>query len=240
MKIVVKNKENNKTMKTIFKNESHSAPRSYLSLSAGLLALVLLGFGCSTGPPLPDYHAAATSSTARLGRGAGVEISLDPFIENQRTKQFFGIDAVEDGIGIVFVHISNKSPDRTLLVEKKNFQLVPAGTSDGQVANGNQIERGTGGAQATAWLGASMASLGGLALIGIASSSISHATEVQRNFVGKEMADQTLAPGQDMEGFLYFTPVPKNAEWIRGAAVKVDLTATKTHESLAMTIPLSQ
>ena len=240
MKTVVHNKKNNKTMKTIFKNESHSAPRSYLSLSAGLLALVLLGFGCSTGPPLPDYHAAATSSTARLGHGAGVEISLEPFIENQRTKQFFGIDAVEDGIGIVFVHISNKSPDRTLLVEKKNFQLVPAGTSDGQVANGNQIERGTGGAQATAWLGASMASLGGLALIGIASSSISHATEVQRNFVGKEMADQTLAPGQDMEGFLYFTPVPKNAEWIRGAAVKVDLTATKTHESLAMTIPLSQ
>jgi hypothetical protein len=222
------------------KNESHSTPRFSLSLSAGLLALVLLAFGCSTAPRLPDYHAAATASTARLGRQAGVEISLDPFLDRQRTQPFFGIDAVGDGIGIVFVHISNKSPDRTLLVEKKNFQLVPAGTSDGQVANGNQIERGTGGAQATAWLGASMASLGGLALIGIASSSISHATEVQRNFVGKEMADQTLAPGQDMEGFLYFTPVPKNAEWIRGAAVKVDLTATKTHESLAMTIPLSQ
>jgi hypothetical protein len=43
-----------------------------------------------------------------------------------------------------------------------------------------------------------------------------------------------------MEGFLYFTPVPKNAGWIRGAAVKVVLTATKSRESLAMTIPLSQ
>ncbi|MGA2751057.1 MAG: hypothetical protein ABSG59_20000 [Verrucomicrobiota bacterium] len=222
------------------RKESNSMWLSSCKICAAILSLTLLESGCGTAPKLPDYRPGATAPTARIGRDAAVEISMDPFIERHRTEQFFGIDAVGKGIGIVFVHISNKSLDRTLLVEKKNFELVPVGAAGGQTANGNKIERGTGGAQATAWLGASMASLGGLALIGFASSSISHSTEVQRNFVGKEMPDQTLAPGQAMEGFLYFTPVPKNPGWIRGAAVKVNLTETKTRQPLVMSIPLSQ
>jgi hypothetical protein len=42
-----------------------------------------------------------------------------------------------------------------------------------------------------------------------------------------------------MEGFVYFMPVKKDEDWTRAATVKVNLTETKTQQTIALSIPLS-
>lgn len=170
-----------------------------------------------------------------------MEITLDPFVEPQRTRQFFGINAAAEGIGIVFARISNSTPSQTFLIEKRNFQLVPAGASSAQQAATNSIERGIQGGQGIALVG--LATSGGLlggVLLGVGGNMISHSLQIQQNFIEKEMPDQTLAPGQIMEGFIYYRPVPRDGGWSRGASVRINLNETKSQKTLSITIPLSQ
>lgn len=181
----------------------------------------------------------SASVSERAVTVSGVEIAVDPFVESDRTKKYFDINAVAEGIGIVFVHVSNDTSNQTFIVEKKNFQLVPAGSSSDLNADTQTIERSTSGGQAIAITGAVVGSFGGMAIMCIGGSMISHSMEIQRNFVGKEMPDQTLAPGESMKGFIYYSPVPKNAVWSRGAKMKISLLETKCHESVSTIIPLS-
>jgi len=117
---------------------------------------------------------------------------------------------------------------------------VPAGASAGQKADETTIKRGKGGGEATALIGAATGGLGGIGLMLGGGSMISHATEVQRNFVGKELPDQTLAPGRNMEGFVYFKPVAKDVTWVRGATMKINLTEIRNNQLLSLTVPLAQ
>jgi hypothetical protein len=207
----------------------------------GLLALMTLPFlvaGCSTTRE-PDYRPAARTSTTQICESTGMEVALDPFVEPQRTRQYFGINATSEGIGIVFVRVANNTSNQTFLVEKKNFELVPAGASSGQSADATTIQRSKAGGEATALLGAASGGLGGIGLMLGGASMISHATEIQRNFVGKEMPNQTLSPGRAMEGFVYFKPVPKNVTWVYGANMKINLPDIKTQQSIVMTVPLA-
>ena len=195
--------------------------------------------GCST-DRITDYQPAAASVTERTAQASGVEVAFDPFVESKRTEKFFDINATAEGIAILHVRVVNNTSNQTFLVEKKNFLLVPAGASSGQNADGQTIERSTSGGQAVAITGAVVGSFGGMAIMFVGGSMISHSMEIQRNFVGKEMPDQTLAPGENMEGFIYYRPVPKDGKWSHGATMKINMTETTSHESVSMTIPLSQ
>ncbi|MGO9246671.1 MAG: hypothetical protein ACLPT4_04210 [Verrucomicrobiia bacterium] len=222
--------------------------RLFATISLGGLLLSTLLCGCST-PRLTDFHPDATASTVRIGREAGVEIALDPFVEPQRTRQFFGIDAVANGIGIVFARISNNTTDQILLVEKKDFQFHFAGVSSGQNADIGTSERYGAAAQRDRDAAATARSSEYDNVVGaitaenptpVALIDLAKATEVQRNLLGKEMPDQTLAPGQSMEGFIYYRIAPNEREWFRGATMRINLTDTTSHEPVSLTIPLSQ
>ena len=201
-----------------------------LMLTATILA------GCGT-DRLPDYNSSprtAAAPTVRTGRESGMEAALDPFVEPSRTKQYFGINAAAEGIGIVFARISNHTTNQTFLVQKANFHLIPAGAASGQNAETKTIERDKD-------TGMVMEMVGAGGLMGLAGASmVAHAAEAQRNFVSKEMPDQTLAPGESMEGFIYYTPVPTAGSWARGARMKINLTDTKSRETLSLTVPLSE
>ena len=207
--------------------------------ACSLTALLGMICGCESVQPEPPYHPTGPTSTMRTGIDAGVEINLDPFVEASRTLPYFGLDAAADGIGIVFVRISNRSPDQTFLIEKSDFQLVPAGGVSGQTADTTGIKRGTGGYEAEAWLEGTMGAMSGLASWQFAVANIAHEKEVQRNFLDKELPDQTLPPGQSMEGFIYFSPVRKHSAWIRGTAVNIGITNITTHQPVSIKIPLT-
>jgi hypothetical protein len=95
----------------------------------------------------------------------GVEVAVDPFVESERTEKYFDINAVAEGIGIVFVRVSNNTSNQTFIVEKKNFQLVLAGSSSDENADTQTIERSTSGGQAVAITGAVVGSFGGMAIM---------------------------------------------------------------------------
>jgi len=178
----------------------------------------------------------------RQAQQSGVEVALDPFVESARTKQYFDIDAVAEGIAILHIRVTNKTADQTFLVEKKDFQLLPGGTAGGLTGNGNKIERSHATADTLNTVGAVGVAVEGIGLIGVGLIGLgmeSKFNEIQRNFTGKEMADATLSPGQSMEGFVYFMPVKKDEDWTRAATVKVNLTETKTQQTIALSIPLS-
>lgn len=166
-----------------------------------------------------------------LGRESGVEVAVDPFVESGRTETYFDLDAVANGIAILHVRVSNQSTGKTFLVEKANFKLIPKGADTDLSGDGQKIERSKAVGEVLVVVGP------GPALVGLA--MMSKSTEIERNLIAKELPDQTLSPGQSMEGFIYFTPVEKGKDWSRTATLITSLTETKTHQSTDFSIPLS-
>lgn len=166
-------------------------------------------------------------------------MALDPFVEKARAKEYFDIDAVADGIAILHVRVANKTANQTFLVEKKNFRLL-RNERGGLTGDGKIIERSQASGSALGVTGAVLGGLGGTGLLLVGSAMVSHSTEIQRNFTSKEMGDQTLSPGQSMEGFIYFTPVNHGEDWTHNAAVKIKLPETKTRQIIELNVPLSQ
>jgi hypothetical protein len=204
-------------------------------------SLQLFLAGCST-EKITDYQPASPPVSERTAQASGVEVALDPFVDSQRTKQYFDIDAVAEGIAIVHVRVINKTADQTFLVEKKDFQLLPDGAA-GDLTGDKKIERapepGVGPATpASVLFGNPFVGSGGFGGLWSLSRS-SKFYEIQRNFTDKEMADATLSPGQSMEGFVYFMPVKKGEDWTRATTIRINLTETKTRQMTTLNIPLS-
>jgi hypothetical protein len=200
-----------------------------------LVSNLLMLAGCGTAPIKP-YQPVSQSISERTIQASGLEVALDPFVESSRTKEYFDIDAVANGIAILHVRVVNNTSNQTFLVEKKDFQLVRGVAGANLTGNGKKIESSDAAGNAIGWVGALAVSP---VLLITASVMVSHSTEIQRNFTGKEMGDQTLSPGESMEGFIYFTPVNHGQDWTQGTAVKVKLTETKSQQLTELTIPLS-
>jgi hypothetical protein len=209
--------------------------KQFILIASGSLLLMLTGCGTE---PIKPYQTSSPSISERTAQASGVEVALDPFVESGRTKEYFDIDAVANGIAILHVRVTNKTTDQTFLVEKKGFQLLRNG-AEGLTDDGKRVEHSQASANALGITGAVLGGLGGAGLMLIGSDIVSHSTEIQRNFTSKEMGDQTLSPGQSMEGFIYFTPVNHGEDWTQGAAVKIKVTETKTQQLTELNVPLS-
>src|ERR1041385_4813935 len=152
------------------------------------LTLVGGGFLFLNGCATVDYHLGATSSYSRTIQKDGLEITIDPLVDRERSKHYFGINAASQGIAIFFVHVANRSQNRTFIVEKKGFRLGLPAALEGRFLGNSDVKRDANREEAAAW--ASMAvSLGAFLAGGV---MINASMEIQRNFVAKEMPDQTL------------------------------------------------
>jgi hypothetical protein len=199
-----------------------------------VIAIASLPFvfgGCTTSR-LPDYQPASPPDSERTVQKSGVEIAVDPFVEYDRTKKYFDLDAAEEGIAILHVRVTNKASDQTFLVEKENFQLLPDGSAGSAVDSKNM--------QLTNVAGGIVSAIGAGGLLGLLeAASVSQSSEIQRNYTSKEMPDATLSPGKSIEGFIYFAPVAKGTNWARTADVKINLTETKSRQIISLNVPLS-
>jgi hypothetical protein len=198
-----------------------------ISVSASL-SLFIAGCGTTT---ITDYKPAAPAASEKTAQQSGVEVAVDPFVDNGRTETYFDLDALANGIAILHVRVLNQSAGQTFLVEKENFKLITDGTGTGLSGNGQKIEQPKLGGEILTGMGG-VTALAGLAML-------SRATEIQRNLIAKELPDQTLSPGQSMEGFIYFTPVEKGKDWSHTATLKVGMTETKSHQVIELSIPFS-
>jgi hypothetical protein len=202
-----------------------------LIIIASCISLFFLP-GCGTAPIVP-YQPPSASASERAAQESGVEVALDPFVERAREEKYFDIDAVANGIAILHVRVANKTGDQTFFVKKQNFQLLRNGAGD-LTSDGKSTDQSSVAGQVMGVLGAG-------AVMGLFGSSlVSHAVEVKRNFTSKEMGDQTLSPGDSMDGFIYFGPIAQGKDWTRAAAVKINVIDTKTQKVIALNISLSQ
>ncbi len=204
------------------------------SSAVAILVLALNLGACSTAR-LADYRPPSVSATTRRVESSGVEVAVDPFVENDRTKEYFALDATDEGIAILYLRIANKTADQTFLVEKKNILLLPRGATEGTASSDKKIERSQSLATGLAY---TSVAAGGMALLFTAMAIRSRSTEVQRNLTSKEMPDATLSPGRSMEGFVYFTPVAKGGDWSRGATVRISMPDTRTQSLLTFDVRL--
>lgn len=199
-----------------------------------LLCLAALT-GCSTARR-PDYQPETASRTAQTIQQDGLVVTLDPFVEKERTQRYFGIHALNEGIAILHVRVENQASDRAVLVTRSSFELVPAGASSGVAAVEDKVRRSTAGGEAVMWTGAS---IGSVPMLFAGASLLSQSAEVKRNLVSKELREQTLPPGDTVEGFIYYTPIPKRTDWSRGASVRVRLPEPRSGHVTAFSAALS-
>jgi hypothetical protein len=219
---------------------------SIMKLTNFWLGILLLGFvlsfsSCTT-EKIADYQPTGAAPSEQTVREAGVVIAVDPFSQPGRTEQYFDLNAVANGIAIIHVRINNETTDQTFLVQKKHFQLVPTSADATVVEESTNLASSKAGQNmlttATVLYGVGSEVIGvGFLLAGAA--TLSHSSEVQRNFAEKELPDQTLSPGQSMDGFVYFSPVRYGEDWSRNMNVKIDLQNTRTQQDAELSVALS-
>ena len=206
-------------------------PRQLIpSLTA--LALAILATGCGT-MKIPPYTGGA--SAAALTRDSqGLAIAAEPWTDRKQVNTYFKADTEDRGLGIIYVRAENKSTDANWLLTEESVRLVNTVWAGGNVRD-QRIEGEYGGASAVGYTGAVLVSP---IMIGIAGKLLSDATIMERNMVDKEWRNQTLAPGQSAEGFLYFN-VPKKTNWVASTALQINALNTRNQQTTTLLIPLT-
>ena len=79
---------------------------------------LILELGCTT-EKIADYQPASAAPTEQIYEKSGIALALDPFVERNRTLQYFDLDAAAGGVAILHVRVTNQTPNQTFLVQKK-------------------------------------------------------------------------------------------------------------------------
>jgi hypothetical protein len=163
-------------------------------LCALVLLLILPAYPQSV---FPDYPARPVSDYAVSAQAAGFTIGMEALDDVQKQRTYFHTALPKKGFVPVFVVIQNGSNGDSFLFDKTKVRYGPA---DARVSTPKE------GSKA----GQSLA-LAAIPFVGIfgAMRVISNASEVQQNFLKKEIQSTTLSSGASASGFLYI-PVPKN------------------------------
>jgi hypothetical protein len=160
-----------------------------------ILALSLIAPVCAAAE-FPDYPVHKAREYDISTGTAGVTIGIQPLEDLSEQQNYFHTELAPKGFIPVFVVIQNGSHEESFLFDKTK---VRCGADDSNVATPKE------GSKAGKALAASA-----IPFVGIFASMqiISNASQVQQNFLRKEMQSTTLSPGASAHGFLY-VPVPK-------------------------------
>jgi hypothetical protein len=162
-----------------------------------LIALSLVShlFAASTFPSYPVRLANAYAVSAETdGLTIGIEAVEDP----KEQETYFHTPLAPKGFAPIFVVIQNGSNGDSFLFDKTKVTYGPADSGVSTPKEGSKAGQSLAAA--------AVPFVGLFAAIKI----ISNASEVQQNFLKKEIQSTTLSPGASAHGFLYIQ-VPKNA-----------------------------
>ena len=159
------------------------------------LSLVLPVYAAST---FPDYPVGQANEYAVSAQTAGLTIGVEAIEDLNEQKYYFHTELAPKGFVPVFVVIQNGSTEDSFLFDKTKVASGPADASVSTPKEGSKA-------------GESLA-VAAIPFVGLffALKLVSNASEVQQNFLMKEMQSTTLSPGASAHGFLY-VPIPKNA-----------------------------
>lgn len=198
-----------------------------------VITLAVICAGCSAPPTFPSYSPAAYASRARTHENSGLKISVDPFFDEARQKEYFGIEAASSGILPVYLQAQNVSPNACYVVRRQSFRLNLSQDSSASADQAVSHRSKTG--EAVGDVGGTLVSL---PLIFVAGSMMAHATSIQQNLASKEFKDQTLSASQQAEGFMYFHVEKQQLPLLKEGVLSVTVLNTYTQQTNQFNIPL--
>lgn len=187
-------------------------------VSGVLVASLVLVAGC-TMKKVENCRPAALPASVGSWEQNGLRLTVSPMLDRAETKKYFGLNALDAGILILRLHVTNGSPSSTVLLLKTNMTLVADGGSGQEDQRAQKIERSSSAGDVLGTAGAAAMSM---PLLYVSVKLISDASVIQQSFMKNEFRDQTLSPGRSVDGFLYF---------------KVDPQRTFTRDTLVIRIP---
>lgn len=182
--------------------------------------------GCASIKP-PDVRVQPASQYQLFQEKEGLKISIDPFLDEDKVKKFFGVDLLAEGILPVLVIAENYNTKNSYFLQKDNFLLELAIDESAALSSqGVELselkrqqeeiesagERWREIAQAHGRPPLTPGSLEVNAVLAITGAIILYdkiATDrkmevFKHNFIEKELMDKTLYPGRSHHGFIYF------------------------------------
>lgn len=176
-----------------------------------LLTIVYIFTGCAP-VRVEKFDAGIASSGRYLHTDSGVTVSVDPFIEEERLKKYFGDDLLVKGILPVFVSIENVKNEDGFMLDRNEVRLAikgkegkgdTAGNPDYKIPSASAIQIGSG-MVALSPLILPLLPLGALISI-LGEQAQRDAVEIIRNMEKKKIVDKTMYQGGSNSGFLYFS-----------------------------------
>lgn len=151
--------------------------------------------------PTSDYHLSQESS--------GLSVAVDPLLDSERVKNFFGLDLLSEGLLPVLVVVENHH-EQDVFVAKRALVLLTLKGGDAWnagpvLAKGNTQLAGATGALASLVLTPPIIGLpAAIGLSYFAESEVAKARLIKSNLERKEFLDRTVYPGEAHRGFVYF------------------------------------
>lgn len=96
------------------------------SLLVLVVLLALAGGGCATSMKIPQYGYDPSSKSQLTKESGGLRVVVDPFFDRERSKTYFGVNAAENGLAILFLRLENVGSVPTYLVRKEGIRLRTA------------------------------------------------------------------------------------------------------------------
>jgi hypothetical protein len=178
---------------------------------------VLMLNGCAIAVP-PEVKIKPMLTYKFVEERDGLKISIDPFIEENRVKEYFGTDLNSLGILPVLIVAENSSPKSSYFLTKKDFTLsLKQGSNDLLKKSGyadipkpsKQLVDGLGGAFGVGGLIAPILFIPGVIFMQMGNKIAQDHKTITDNLTRKSFSDCTIFPNEGHSGFIYF-PVKSN------------------------------
>ena len=157
---------------------------------------ILILIGCATTKPPPQYKG---THFLMHQESNGVEVYIEPFVDKNEVKKYFGTNLIAKGIFPVYVKIVNETKDLSIFVDDTTFSLVVENNNYKPIKIDEIKDVSAGTAVATA--GTCCISIPCMLLGG---KMATDASVINYNFNYNKLHPTTISPGKDVSGFVYF------------------------------------
>jgi hypothetical protein len=198
-----------------------------------LFGVFFLLSSCSSAPKLPKYPTKQVGQYLHILHKDGLKIIVDPMFNSNDNITYFGIDLLQEHILPVFVIVENHSAKGGHVVfNEKIFLngLNSEGMNKNDKFKGADISEGMNLVNTSAWVG-------GVPLMLVGLSKISHAAEFKRNLKSKMFQTKIISKGEQCSGFVYFRLPEKNRD-MKNLSISLEVMNLKKKHRQTYIVPI--
>lgn len=207
-----------------------------------LVCVCMAAMGCAT-KSLPEYPILPAERYTLCQRQEGLVMSIEPVLDAEVCKRYFGTNLLKSDILSILVVAKNLDPDRSYLLSGRE---VAVAASDVETERGQDYDDGTG----KAMLGGATAMIAGgivftpllvaaMPVMFVGMKKQSDASVIKHNLALKELRMNTISPGEEVHGFVYFhvPPLPEGVSSLRVQVKAIEMGSSEALEYRFDNIP---